>query len=651
LDYKDLEYRFSNLPVIFVLMLDLNPDISTDGGVFLRQDAKKLVISYFRLKAFNHPENVYTSQVVLHSDDSFDISYNGLPLGQQYYVNDRANAAIWAIGAKPAQTIPQITNFSSLPKSSGEDGTIQDEYLFFRKYLHNFLLPLALAVLAGNLLFLVGLPLVMNYGLTRPLNSLLEGVKLLNQGQLALQIPVQYNDEIGFLTRSFNNLSNELENLIKTLESRVAERTADLQTANDQLRKLSIAIEQSPSAIFITDLNARIEYVNPAFTHSTGYTFAEVCGQDPRILKSNLTSPETFQEMWETLLAGKTWRGELSNRKKNGDVYWEYIVIAPIHDEKNILTHYVSIQEDITNRKLAEQSLQESEKRYRDLFEMESDAIFIIRNADGAILEANSAATVLYGFSHTELINKRNTDLSAEPEATQKATNSPAPIDQIISIPLRWHRKKDGAVFPVEITARFITWKGESVHIAAIRDITEHQHIEKELERLAITDSLTGLFNRRHFFVEAEKIFARSKYPPFELVILMMDIDHFKIVNDTYGHQQGDTVLREIARCIQENLRPTDLLGRYGGEEFVALLPRTPGSDIGPVADRLLKSIRDISIDNNGVSISVTISLGVALLTNEIASLDELLSHADKALYAAKQLGRNRWAVWEENQL
>jgi diguanylate cyclase (GGDEF)-like protein len=223
--------------------------------------------------------------------------------------------------------------------------------------------------------------------------------------------------------------------------------------------------------------------------------------------------------------------------------------------------------------------------------------------------------------------------------------------DNMISIPLSWHRKRDGTTFPVEITARFITWKGEAVHVAAIRDITERQRFEKELERLAITDSLTGLFNRRHFFAEAEKIFSRSKFAPFELAILMLDIDHFKKVNDTYGHQHGDAVLCEIAQRLRDNLRPTDLLGRYGGEEFVALLIRTPSSGVGPVAERLVTSIREYPIKSNGVTISVTISLGAASLTEKIANLDELLSHADQALYTAKQLGRNRWAAWDENSL
>ncbi len=127
-------------------------------------------------------------------------------------------------------------------------------------------------------------------------------------------------------------------------------------------------------------------------------------------------------------------------------------------------------------------SLRESEERYRQLFEAESDAIFLIDNATGQILEVNSAAVALYGYTRAELLSKRNVDLSAEPEDTRKVTQTtPIIAENVVIIPLRLHRKKDGTVFPVEITGRFFNWKGRPVHIAAIRDITERRRTEEEL--------------------------------------------------------------------------------------------------------------------------------------------------------------------------
>ncbi|MDQ2691723.1 MAG: PAS domain S-box protein, partial [Chloroflexota bacterium] len=143
----------------------------------------------------------------------------------------------------------------------------------------------------------------------------------------------------------------------------------------------------------------------------------------------------------------------------------------------------VVAHEYITERKLAEEALRESEENYRQLFEAESDAIVLVDNETGQILQANQAACALYGYSLKQLLGIKNTDLSAEPEQTRQVTlQTPVAPDQVISIPLRWHRRKDGVIFPVEITGRFFMLQGRSVHIAAIRDVTERKHAEAALE-------------------------------------------------------------------------------------------------------------------------------------------------------------------------
>lgn len=136
-------------------------------------------------------------------------------------------------------------------------------------------------------------------------------------------------------------------------------------------------------------------------------------------------------------------------------------------------------------------------------------------------------------------------------------------------------------------------------------------------------------------------------HPPYELAVLMMDIDHFKAVNDRHGRQAGDAVLREVAARIRNNLRPTDLAARYGGEEFVALLPRTARATLVHIANRLHTAVREQPVVYNGLAISVTISIGAAVLTSDSRSLDELLSQADQAVYQAKQRGRNCYVIWQ----
>ncbi|SPE50922.1 hypothetical protein SBV1_1240025 [Verrucomicrobia bacterium] len=125
-------------------------------------------------------------------------------------------------------------------------------------------------------------------------------------------------------------------------------------SSSQQLRKLSRAVEQSPVSVIMTDVHGTIEYVNPKFCEASGYTAEEVCGQNPRILKSGHMPPETYHELWETILAGQEWRGEFHNIKKSGEPYWELASISAIQDEAGHVTHFVAVKEDITQRKRVE---------------------------------------------------------------------------------------------------------------------------------------------------------------------------------------------------------------------------------------------------------------------------------------------------------
>jgi len=164
------------------------------------------------------------------------------------------------------------------------------------------------------------------------------------------------------------------------------------------------------------------------------------------------------------------------------------------------------------------ENLGRSEERYRNLFELESDAIFLIDNQSGQILEANHAASLLYGYSREEFLGKKNTDLSAEPEETQRATHSPTPgIDAIVTIPLRWHREKNGLEFPVEITARFFIWDERPVHVAAIRDITERRQAEQRLQELnnnlhkLVTEAVNKNMEQERMLIQQSRLAAMGE--------------------------------------------------------------------------------------------------------------------------------------------
>src|SRR3954468_2612750 len=165
--------------------------------------------------------------------------------------------------------------------------------------------------------------------------------------------------------------ADNLQRLPTAVGRAVAERRARDQraTTEDLIRKLTMAIDQSPASIIFTDTTGTIQYVNRRFTEVTGYSASEAVGRTPGIVRSGLNSRAMYADMWRTIRSGQVWRGELQNRKKNGDAYWDSVSISPIRDSNGTVTHFLGCQEDITERKKAEQKIHDSEERFRQLAE------------------------------------------------------------------------------------------------------------------------------------------------------------------------------------------------------------------------------------------------------------------------------------------
>jgi diguanylate cyclase (GGDEF)-like protein/PAS domain S-box-containing protein len=327
---------------------------------------------------------------------------------------------------------------------------------------------------------------------------------------------------------------------------------------------------------------------------------------------------------------------------------------------------------DITERKRAEQAIADSRQRYLQLFEAESDAILLVENGSGRILEANAAAERLYGYRADELRAMTNDQISAEPEATRAATrSSPVDFGSVVRIPMRLHRRRDGSVFPVEITGRFFELAGQGVHIAAVRDISarietenalrdaneqlthhveEIEELQETLREQAIRDALSGLFNRRFLEETCTRELARAQREGYPVALAMFDLDLFKRINDTYGHAAGDEVIIALARLLQQHARSSDTACRFGGEEFVLLLP---GVDLETAATRveeLRRTFADTVIAFGAFRLRATVSAGVAAYPAHGLSTHELVARADEALYAAKRSGRNRVEYWRDHR-
>lgn len=314
-----------------------------------------------------------------------------------------------------------------------------------------------------------------------------------------------------------------------------------------RLLQLTQAVEQSPVSVVITDPDGHITYVNPKFLSLTGFTFEEVRGKTPRVIKSDRMAPEIYVELWKTIKSGRAWRGELLNRKKNGELYWEFEVIAPVLDHDGKIINFIAIKEDVTARKEAEEKL-----------------------------------------------------LRVKEQLEEK--------------------------------------------------LGEIEALQSTLREQAIRDSLTGLHNR-HFLNEAlGRELARAKRGGYPICFILMDIDLFKQINDTYGHAAGDLAIRYFAGILQEFTRAGDISCRYGGEEFLIVLPNTDIESAAQIAERLRSSVEGAKIPVEGFELQITISCGVSEYPAHGETQAAFLAAADKALYAAKNGGRNKVVRWVESQ-
>ncbi|MFP3984241.1 MAG: diguanylate cyclase, partial [Desulfurivibrionaceae bacterium] len=323
---------------------------------------------------------------------------------------------------------------------------------------------------------------------------------------------------------------------------------------------------------------------------------------------------------------------------------------AFLEDDDGRIVGILSSGEDITDRKHAEQQLKESEERLRSITESTGDAIIMMDNR-GAISFWNPAATEILGYRPEEAIGQDLHEMLA-PQRYHEAVRSALPAfletgcGNLVGKKVELSAlKKNGCEISVALTLSAVFLQEQWHAVGILRDITGQKNMEKELARLAETDNLTGLFNRRIFMERFAHEISRCQRYGKAAVLMMLDLDRFKKVNDTYGHAAGDKVIRQLSRILRENVRETDVPGRVGGEEFTVLLPETTVDAAMPVARRLLHQIRKSAVVVDDEEIRFTASIGVAQLRADDADPEILLARADAAMYQAKDKGRDRVEV------
>ena len=271
------------------------------------------------------------------------------------------------------------------------------------------------------------------------------------------------------LESKFINEGNSEERVVAVRD--LSER----KKAQQEIKKLSMAMEQSGNTIVITDIEGNIEYTNPKFTELTGYSAQEVLGKKPRFLRSENEPVFDNQEMWDTIIAGDTWRGEFKNLTKKGVVFYENATITPVVNEEGEIINYLSIKEDITQKKAIQKALFESEKRFRFLSDSTFEAVFILQ--DGKIIDANRSALEMTQYSYDEIVGEDLFVFSkrGDLETLLKGIYKNKSIEDI-------GIRKDGSLIKIEVQGRIHVIDKRSYIIVAVRDITEQKRMLKALE-------------------------------------------------------------------------------------------------------------------------------------------------------------------------
>lgn len=330
----------------------------------------------------------------------------------------------------------------------------------------------------------------------------------------------------GILVFLIRHKQKALNQLMLTLEDKVQKRTRALEETTEYSSMLSLAIEQSPASVILYGLDHNIEYVNPQFERTSGYSSFEVIGLNPSFLQSGLTSANTHQEMWNTVRKGEIWQGQICNQHKKGHIYWEQISLTPVKDSNGAIVRYLAVTEDITER-----------KKYED-----------------ALL---------------------------------------------------------------------------------------HQ---------ATYDSLTGLPNRTHAMKLLAKAIEEAGNNNDSVGLMFIDLDHFKRINDTMGHDAGDSLLQEVAKRLSSSIRKSDIITRFGGDEFAIIFPGLieDHPETKQILDKISKGFLT-PFTVKGIEVFSSASIGISLAPENSVTPMTLFRQADTAMYQAKGAGRNTYCFFHED--
>lgn len=486
-------------------------------------------------------------------------------------------------------------------------------------------------------------------GMTQPIIALADMARALSKGDFTQRVPSTNYHEITELSQLFNTMAVQLDGTLSRLKAseqalkmKVVERTTELHQRH---KKYHSVIQSTGEGFWQVNREGRLLEVNPAYVRLSGYSETELIGMHVTELDALESQNETAQHIRKIMHNGAD-TFETKHRRKDGSV-WDVEVNASFIKEDG--GYFVAFFKDISERKRAEQELRIAATAF------ETQEGIIITDTNEIIVRVNRAFTQLTGYTAEELVGNKPSML--------KSGRHDRDFYQDMHCALQrdgqwegemWDRHKDGHIYPkwLSITAVRDNTGCITHYVGNSTDITERKASEEKIKTLAFYDTLTELANRRLLTDHLEHAIAILARTGYHGALLFLDLDNFKLLNDTQGHGVGDELLIEVARRLKACVRETDTVARLGGDEFIVLLeeldtaPDSAAVQVKTVAEKVIAVLAEPYVLSSVVH-NCSASIGIVLFDDSAVPADALLAQADTAMYAAKKSGKNAYRFFD----